>query len=130
MLPPLSIELLSVYKVLHFSGKHEFNQLVDYLARGVNNFEKSGADFAALTGITPHVVFDQLQAKVNLPLVSIPVALCDYAKEQHHERLALLGTTPTMSQHFVQDAFKNSGIIITVPQKSEQAYIGEKSKTN
>ncbi|HJA47276.1 MAG TPA: amino acid racemase [Candidatus Limosilactobacillus excrementigallinarum] len=125
-LPPLNIESLSVYKVLQFSGNHEFNELVDYLACGVNNLEKSGVNFAALTGITPHVVFDQLQAKVDLPLVSMPAVLCEYAKERQHKRLALLGTAPTMSQHFVQDAFKGSGISIIVPQKDERSYIGEK----
>lgn len=125
-LPPLNIESLSVYQVLKYSDNHEFDRLIDYLVHGINNLEKAGADFGALTGITPHVFFDQVQAKVRLPLVSIPATLCDYAKEQKYKRLALLGTAPTMSQHFVQDAFKGSGISIIVPQKDEQAYIGEK----
>lgn len=87
--------------------------MVDYLARGVNNLEKSGANFAALTGITPHVV-------------SMPAVLCEYARERQHKRLALLGTAPTMSQHFIQNAFKGSEISIIVPQKDEQSYIDEK----
>lgn len=125
-LPPLNIESLSVYQVLKFSSNHEFDRLIDYLVNGINNLEKAGANFGALTGITPHTVFDQLQAKVKLPLVSIPATLCDYAKKQKHKRLALLGTAPTMSQHFVQDAFKGSEIEIVTPQKDEQFYIGKK----
>ena len=39
-LPPLNIESLSVYKVLQFSGNHEFNELVDYLACGLDSFNK------------------------------------------------------------------------------------------
>ncbi|MCH3905281.1 MAG: amino acid racemase [Lactobacillus sp.] len=125
-LPPLSIESLSVYQVLKFSEAHEFKQLVDYLEKGILDLQASGAEFAALTGITPHVVFDQLQAKVDLPLVSIPAAVREYAQQHHLKRLALLGTAPTMSQHFVQDAFQGSGINIIVPHEAEQSYIGDK----
>lgn len=123
---PLSIESLSVYQVLHFSGNHEFDQLIDYLAHGVNNLQAGGAEFAALTGITPHVVFDQLQAQVNLPMVSIPAALLEYAQTHGFKRLALLGTAPTMAQHFVQDAFVGSEIAIITPHQAEQSYIGAK----
>ena len=126
VLPPLSIDSLSVYRVLHLSTNHEFDQLVDYLAQGVDDLQAGGADFAALTGITPHVVFDQLQARVALPMVSIPAALCEYAKKQGLKRLALLGTAPTMAQHFVQDAFTDSGIEIITPRQAEQSYIGKK----
>lgn len=126
LLPPLNIESLSVYQVLKLSERHEFDKLTNYLVRGINNLENAGAQFAALTGITPHTVFDQVQARVNIPLVSIPHTLRKYATKQDLKKLALLGTAPTMSQHFVQDAFKDSGIKIVVPKVNEQTYIGEK----
>lgn len=126
LLPPLNIESLSVYQVLKLSEKHEFDKLTNYLVNGINNLEKAGAQFAALTGITPHIVFDQVQSKVNIPLVSIPSTLRNYAVKQNLKRLVLLGTAPTMSQHFVQDAFKDSDIDIVVPKIKDQNYIGEK----
>lgn len=126
LLPPLNIESLSVYQVLKLSERHEFDKLTNYLVREINNLENAGAQFAALTGITPHTVFDQVQARVNIALVSIPHTLRKYATKQDLKRLALLGTASTMSQRFVQDAFKDSGIKIVVPKINEQTYIGEK----
>ena len=58
--PNLTIESLSVFDVLGFCGKQDYAGLTEYLLKGVRNLAAAGAQYAALTGITPHIVFDEL----------------------------------------------------------------------
>lgn len=70
-LPPLVIESLSVYRVLEYCQKNDDAGLAAYLLDGINNLARAGAEAATLTGITPHRVFDRLQAASPLPLISM-----------------------------------------------------------
>ena len=71
-LPRLVIESLSVYEVLDFCRKGDLEGLTAYLVHGVQNLTAAGADCAAFTGITPHIVFDRVQAQSPIPIIGIP----------------------------------------------------------
>ena len=100
--PNLAIESLSVFDVLRFCRKADYDGLVSYLVEGFRCLADAGADFACLTGITPHIVFDRVAADSPIPIVSMVEAACQRAKELGFTRIALLGTYPTMSGTFFQ----------------------------
>ncbi|MCB2295186.1 aspartate/glutamate racemase family protein [Clostridium algoriphilum] len=52
------------------NGFEEYEELTNYLMVAINNLIASGADFIALSGNTPHIVFDELQKRSSIPLVS------------------------------------------------------------
>lgn len=60
--------------------------------KAVNNLVQGGADFAALSANTPHIVFKRLQEKSTVPLVSIIEAARDEAIRLGLHKLGLLGT--------------------------------------
>ena len=127
--PPMVIEGLSVFQVLDYCAKRDYEGLIQYLLQGIEHLAAAGADYGALTGITPHVVFDDLAARSPIPLVSMVETACEEAEESGYKKVGLLGTLPTMEGNFVQRAFAKRGIGIFTPSENEKLYIADKIKT-
>ena len=80
--PELTIESVNVFKVLGLCKEQKYDELTKYLIRAIDNLAKSGADFAALSANTPHIVFDRLKEQSPIPLISIVEATCEEAKRR------------------------------------------------
>ena len=127
--PNLAIESLSVFDVLRFCREEDYDGLVSYLLKGFRCLADAGADFACLTGITPHIVFDRLAAESPIPVISMVDTSCKRALELGFTRIALLGTYPTMKGTFFQSTFSRQGVEVITPTKEEMRYIGDKIET-
>lgn len=125
-LPPLSIESLNVFTVMGMCADERFDELTAYLLGAVQRLAAAGAELATLTGNTPHIVFDRLQAVAPIPLISAVEATRDAARDRGLRRLALLGTEFTMTNDFFARPFEQSGIGLAVPTREEIAYIQDK----
>jgi aspartate racemase len=97
-----------------------------FLAGEVQKLARAGADFGLISANTPHVVFDEVQAAVSLPLISIVEATCAAVKERGHKRLALFGTRFTMQGTFYPKVFTREGIKLVIPGVEDQSYIHDK----
>ncbi|MEE3362947.1 MAG: amino acid racemase [Anaerovoracaceae bacterium] len=124
--PHLTIESLSVFEVLDCCGRGAYEELADYLVQGMENLRRAGCDAGALTAITPHIVFDRLRKRSPIPVISIVETACEYSKNKGYEKVALLGTYPTMTGTFFQEPFESAGIRVVTPDADEMKYIGEK----
>lgn len=127
--PSLIIESVNVFHVLEMCDRKEYENLTDYLLKGINNLAAGGADFAAMTGNTAHIVFDELKALSPIPLVSIIESACDETKGQGLTNIGLLGTKATMDGDFFIKPFSDNNINVFTPSEEEKAYIGEKIET-
>ena len=86
------------------------------LVAKVRALAAAGADFAAISANTPHVVFDRVAAASPIPLLSIVEATRDAARAAGMKRVGLLGTKLTMSSDFYAVAFRAAGIDMTPTQ--------------
>ena len=127
--PNLTIESLSVFDVLDFCGKQDYAGLTAYLLKGIRNLTAAGAQYAALTGITPHIVFDELSKASPIPLISMIDTARDYAAANGYKKICLLGTLPTMEGTFFQNFFSKRGVEVVTPNAEERNYIGTKIET-
>lgn len=89
----------------------------------------AGAEVAAITANTPHVVFDRVRARSPLPLRSIVEATRDEAARLGARRLALLGTAFTMAEDFYARCFAPAGMEIAVPDADARALIHHRLMT-
>ena len=121
--PPLTIESVSVFDVLRLCGAGEYEKLTGYLLEAVRNLAGAGAEVAALTGNTPHIVFDRLQALSPIPLVSMVEATCRETVRRGLDRVGLLGTIFTMEEEFFRVPFREQGIQVAVPTRAEREYL-------
>lgn len=127
--PNLTIESLSMFDVLGYCGKQDYAGLTAYLLKGIRNLAAAGAQYAALTGITPHIVFEELSKASPIPLISMVDTARDYAAANGYKKICLLGTLPTMEGTFFQNSFAKRGIEVVTPNAEEKAYIGTKIET-
>jgi aspartate racemase len=102
------------------------DKLAGWLLTRIEALQRSGADFAAIASNTPHVVFDEVQKRSPLPLISIVEATCTNAESLGVRRLGLMGTRFTMQADFFQRPFRVQGMTVVVPSAEEQQYIHEK----
>lgn len=106
------------------TGKYE--QATSYLAEKVESLRRAGVDFVALSANTPHQLFDPLQERSALPLISIVEATCEEAKRKGLKRAGLFGTEFTMKASFFPDVFKKQNIEVVMPGHDDQALINQK----
>jgi aspartate racemase len=124
--PSILINSISVSKLLGWMDAGQLGNVVNYLADELQKLVRAGADFGIIAANTPHIVFNDLQRRSPIPLISIVEASCAEAKKLGIGRAGLLGTRFSMQASFYPDVFRRKGITVVVPDEAEQAYIHEK----
>ena len=124
--PHIIIDSIDVDRAIAMLDGADYEALTAYLAEAVDRLARAGADTALMAANTPHIVFDQVQARSSIPLISIVQAACDEAKRLGLRRLALLGTGFTMRAHFYRDNFTRDSLDLVTPSEAEKAEIHDK----
>src|ERR1043165_1978175 len=113
--PSIIINSVNENKYVALATASRFDTFADDLVIEIERLARAGADFGALAANTPHIVFDELQRRSRIPLVSIVEATCDKARDLGLKRVALLGTRFTMTGGFYQKVFARADINLIVP---------------
>lgn len=121
--PHILISSLDVDKGIAMLDAGRLDELADYLAAGLEPLVRGGADFGFIAANTPHLVFDELQRRSAIPLLSIVRATADRAKALGLKKAGLFGTRFTMRANFYPEEFERAGIELVRPQHSEQHFI-------
>ena len=124
--PPVIINSVDLKRMIAWMGANELDKVTDYLVGEFETLEKAGVDFAALTANTPHIVFEEINSRVNLPLISIVEAACERAQNLGFKSVGLFGTRYTMQAPFYPKVFSRTDIKLVTPNAEEQDYIHEK----
>ncbi len=89
-----------------------------------NSLEKAGADVALMCTNTMHVVFDEIQKNVNIPMIHITDATAKAIQKAGLKKVGILGTTFTMTQPFIMGKLKEEyGIECIAPEPEEMTEI-------
>jgi aspartate racemase len=123
--PPLIINSIDLKQMVDWMTAGELSKVADALVVEIEKLRKAGADLAALTANTPHIVFDELQERSSLPLISIVEAACDEVRSRGLNTVGLFGTRFTMQAPFYPAVFSRSGLNLVLPNAEEQDYIHE-----
>lgn len=123
--PELTIETVNMYKMLDYCKRGAYNNLANYLIKGIKNLEKAGVDFAVLASNTPHVVFDEIEKNVSIPLLSIVTPTYEAVNRKGIKKVLWLGTEFTMEQPYFRKQFEENGICVVVPAKKERQLIDQ-----
>lgn len=124
--PHIVIDSIDVDRAIAMLDASDHAGLAGYLGGAVDRLARAGADLALMAANTPHIVFDDVQRRSPIPLISIVQAACDHATHLGLERPALLGTGFTMRARFYPDVFARAGIALVTPADVEKAYIHDK----
>jgi len=128
-LPEIIIYSMDMYALHNLMEQERWDDVTEFLSKGVKALHKAGADFGIISANTPHIVYDRLESLSPIPMISIVEETSKKAKEIGLQRVGLLGTSFTMRASFFRKVFANNNISIVVPNEKEQAFIHHKLMT-
>ena len=91
---------------------HKYNKVLKSLLNGCKFLERSKCKFIVITCNTAHYWYNDLQKKINIPIISMPKEVFVHAKKKckKNSKIGLLATEGTIKtgiyNHFFDDKFK------------------------
>lgn len=96
------------------------------MIRATRALQRAGADFAVLCTNTMHLLADEVQAAVNIPLLHIADATADAIHAAGLSRVGLLATRFTMEKDFYKGRLiEKHGLEVLIPDKVERNLVHE-----
>ena len=105
-------------EVMQRSGQWE--KLTAEMIDIARNLEKAGAELLMIYTNTMHMMADQVQESIDIPLLHIADSAAAAVRRKSLEKVALLGTRFTMEQDFYKGRLlRNYGIEVIVPENED-----------
>lgn len=123
--PEILIYSLNFQKVIDYELGDDESIYVDYLMNGIKSLQKGGVDFIVMAANSPHAVYNKLEQKSKVPILSIVEATDKKAQQENLKKLLLLGIKFTMQASFYKDKFSKFGIEVITPEDPEQDVVDQ-----
>ena len=121
--PPVIITSVDLKQMIEWMNSGNLAAVANGLVAEFERLQRAGAQFAALTANTPHIVFDELKQRSPIPLISIVEATCEDALARGLKTVGLFGTRFTMEAPFYPEVFSRGGMKLVLPTAEEQDYV-------
>jgi aspartate racemase len=121
--PEIIIYSVSFQPYVDWPQQDRWDLVAQGLSEAAQRLEAAGADFIVIATNTMHLVFDQVQARVSVPMLSLLDAVGEAILTRGMKTVGLLGTKFTMEKGFYQDALAQKGITVLVPDKEDREYV-------
>jgi aspartate racemase len=121
--PSIIINSIDLKKLLEFLAANERVKMIEFLVNEIQRLARAGAQCGLIAANSPHVVFEAVSRQSPIPLISIVEATCEAAKVLGLRKLGLFGARFTMQERFYSDVFFKDGIVIAIPDDTDQAFI-------
>jgi aspartate racemase len=114
--PRIVINSIDLSRLLALAGAGDRPGLTAFLLAEVERLAEAGAGLAFFASNTPHLVFDDVQARSPIPLVSIVEATAARTGSLGLARVGLLGTRFTMESAFYPTVLGARQIAVHLPE--------------
>jgi len=94
------------------------------LAKGLKALKGAGADFAVIATNTMHNLFEKLDRRNILPLLSLVDATGAEIQRKGLKKVGLIGTKFAMNKPYYREGLAKYGIKVVVPDEEDQKEIG------
>lgn len=109
--------------MIRITQKGDLQELEDYFYQGLQTLIKSGTQVAAMACNTGHLVFDNLQKRVSIPLISIVEQTCKAVQTSRFHKVGLMGMKATMEGSLYQAPLQKQGVEVQLPNPKEREII-------
>jgi aspartate racemase len=121
--PEILIYSVSFQPYVDWPNQDRWDLVAQGLSQAAQTLEAAGADLILIATNTMHLVFDQVQAQVEVPMLSLLDATAEAILTRGLGTVGLLGTRFTMEKGFYQEALARHGIDVLVPEAEDRAYV-------
>jgi len=98
----------------------DWNRAGEVLAQAAQRLERAGAEAIMIGANTMHLVADQVQAALGVPLLHICDATADAVKAAGCSRPLLLATRFTMEKPFYRERLQARGVAASIPDDADR----------
>jgi len=123
--PEIIIYSVSFQPYVDWPNEERWDLVARGLGQAAQRLEAAGADFILIATNTMHLVFDEVQASVRVPMLSLLDAVGEAILARGIGTVGLLGTKFTMEKTFYQEALAQKGIAVLVPDAGDRAYVND-----
>jgi aspartate racemase len=102
----------------------KWNEATDLMIDAARRLELGGADFVVICTNTMHKMADEMQQKIQIPILHIADAAAEKIKAAGYQKVGLLGTKFTMEETFYKGRLqKKYGIEVLIPDVDDRDYV-------
>jgi aspartate racemase len=102
---------------------NEWGELSKKFTNIAKNLEKAGADCIVFCANTPHMIADDVQKQIDIPIIHIAEAAANEIASLHIKKVILLGTRITMEQNFFKNKLSDKQIEALIPGEEDRQFI-------
>lgn len=118
-----SVDFGEIEKLQHEGNWEALTQL---MIESALSLQTAGADFIVICTNTMHKMAEEVQSKLEIPLLHIADATGECIIEKKYKKVGLLGTKFTMEQDFYKGRINEKfGIEVIVPSEEDQMTVHE-----
>jgi aspartate racemase len=102
---------------------HQWEKIVSRLVEEGKKLKSIGASHIVLCANTMHIVAEEVEKQVGLPLIHIVKSTRNYAVNHQFKKVLLLGTRYTMDSPLYINLFKEAHIDVITPDAHEKEFV-------
>jgi aspartate racemase len=118
--PEVVVFSLDFQRFTDLEDRGDTEGYIEYIMRGIRALERAGAEFIVMAANSPHAIFDEIQKRAKVPMISIAEVTADEAEIEGFKTLLLTGIKFTMRSSFYQEVCGRHGIEVVTPSEEEQ----------
>jgi aspartate racemase len=123
--PEIIIYSVSFQPYVDWPKEGRWDLVAKGLSEAAQRLEAAGVDFIIIATNTMHLVIEQIQQSVKIPMLSLLDAVSDAILARGMKKVGLLGTKFTMEKTFYQEALSRRDITVLVPDAGDREYVNE-----
>lgn len=112
--------------IAQMQAQDKWPEMGEMLANTATQIQSAGAECLLICTNTMHLVAEQVEAAISIPLLHIADATGEQLKKDRLTKVALLGTAFTMQKPFYKQRIQEKfGIEVIVPESEQQNIVHE-----
>jgi aspartate racemase len=123
--PEILIYSVNFQHYVNWQRERRWRDATCAMAAALRALHRAGADFGLISTNTMHIVFDEVQEQVDMPLLSIVETTADAILAANARTVGLLGSIFTMRESFFRDKLERAGVEVLTPDAADQERINE-----
>lgn len=119
----IQLASLNFQEISELQNADQWEAAGEVMAESARALQRGGADMVLICTNTMHLLIDQVQAAVDVPVLHIGDVAAEAVLGSGLRKVALLGTAFTMEKDFYRDRIAQHGIEVLVPDAADRAVI-------
>ena len=121
--PPMIIDSLNLAVAYDLAEKKDWKGFANLFVSSIRALHSAGAEVAAISANTAHIVFDEVSAQSPIPVIGLIDETCKYARTHVCKKAVVFGTGFTMASGMYEKKCAEYGIEAIVPNEADRQTI-------